>query len=170
MESGKLDSVINLTRRLIKINSENPVTTELQVQECICEYLSNLGFQIELVKYDTDRNNVIAIFPPLTQADSFGYEYFAFSGHMDTVPGYVQSRSNDAPVEDGKLYGRGACDMKGGIASFLVAINVFLQKYKFHLKKGIIKRGICVILSVDEENGDRGHIQKTTFVEASPRT
>ena len=60
MYSKNLSSVINLTRDLIKINSENPYTTELEVQEFLVQFLSDLDFQIEIVEYEKDRNTGFA--------------------------------------------------------------------------------------------------------------
>ena len=53
-----------------------------------------------------------------------------FDGHIDTVPvGNLKDWKHDpfhAVVEDGKLYGRGAADMKGAVAAFTVAVMAFL--------------------------------------------
>ena len=62
MYSNNANSVVNLARLLIRINSENPINTELLVQEFVHEFLSDLGFQLELIEYDTDRNNIVAFF------------------------------------------------------------------------------------------------------------
>jgi len=75
MYSKNLSSVINLTRDLVKINSENPNSTELEVQLYLVQYLSDLGFQIEIIEYAKDRNNIIALYPPLSKAKSFYYKY-----------------------------------------------------------------------------------------------
>jgi len=58
-----------------------------------------------------------------------GHPYFCYAGHTDVVPPGEAGWTHDpfgAEVADGVLYGRGACDMKGGIAAFVAALDDFL--------------------------------------------
>jgi succinyl-diaminopimelate desuccinylase len=153
----KFESVSRLCRELVQINSENPTHNELSLQRYLEAILTDLGFAYFLVPYAPNRNNIVALYPKLSDAESFGYHYMMFSGHMDTVPGYEVANSQEAPIIDGKLYGRGTCDMKGNIAAFLTAVQVFLRQSGIEHNGKIdtqkINRGICIVFTVDEEMG-----------------
>lgn len=154
---SRFNDVIQLTRELVQINSENP--NEKEIQDFLCKILESMGFEYDLVPYAENRNNIIAFYPPLTNSHCFNRKYIVFSGHQDTVPGYKITQSMDAPIKEGKMYGRGTSDMKGGIAAFLTAIRLFI-KDNIHIMKSSssseIERGICIILTVDEEAGCGG--------------
>lgn len=163
---SKFFDAIELTRDLIKINSENSTTTERKMQDFLVGILDEMGFGYEFIEYKTDRNNIVALFPPLEKSNNFFSRYVAFSGHMDTVFGYDETNSAEAIITSvdnnknnetyGKIWGRGACDMKGPIASFLTAIKVFIQDYNLDKIQNSMKRGICIIFTVDEERGCLG--------------
>jgi acetylornithine deacetylase len=76
------------------------------------------------------------------------------NGHMDVVPAGDPAQWRDDPfsgkVEDGKLYGRGSTDMKGGIASLLLAVQA-LQELGVRLKGDVIVQSV-----VEEESGGAG--------------
>ncbi len=76
------------------------------------------------------------------------------NGHVDVVPAGDSAQWSDDPfsgkVEDGKLYGRGATDMKGGNLSSLLAVSV-LQKLGVKLKGDVIFQSV-----VEEESGGAG--------------
>lgn len=157
IRDSRFNDVIQLTRDLVKINSENPNEHEIQV--FLCKTLASMGFEYELIPYDKDRNNIIAFYPPLKSSKRFDSKYIIFSGHQDTVPGYNITQSKEAPIIDGKIYGRGTSDMKGGIAAFFTSIRLFIHDFKLFQDPSIfntIKRGICIILTVDEEAGCGG--------------
>ena len=98
--------VFKLTRELIDIPS---VTGgESEIGNSLGELLSRLGYQVELQEVTDERANVIAT----TGAPA----RVVLSTHMDTVPPYIQSTEDDEFI-----YGRGACDAKGIIASQIAA-------------------------------------------------
>jgi succinyl-diaminopimelate desuccinylase len=74
---------------------------------------------------------------------------FVFLGHTDVVPPGPLERWLSPPFEpthrEGKLYGRGAADMKGGIAAFVTAVERFIKNYPDH------NGSIAVMLTSDEE-------------------
>jgi succinyl-diaminopimelate desuccinylase len=78
-----------------------------------------------------------------------GGPHFCYAGHTDVVPpGDVASWKDDpfaGVVRDGMLYGRGACDMKGGIAAFLAGLTDFLAEKPDH------KGSISLLITGDEE-------------------
>jgi succinyl-diaminopimelate desuccinylase len=74
---------------------------------------------------------------------------FCFAGHTDVVPTGPESAWKIPPfsptVEDGMLYGRGAADMKGSLASMIIACETFVQKHPNH------KGRIAFLITADEE-------------------
>ena len=72
-----------------------------------------------------------------------------FAGHTDVVPTGPEARWSNPPFEpkiiDGKLYGRGAADMKGSLAAMVVAVENFVQKHPKH------KGSIAFLITSDEE-------------------
>ncbi len=152
------EKAVELTRSLVKINSENPNTTELAMQKFLSKKLIEMGFEFDLVPSKPDRNNIIARFPPIDDSKHFDSKYIMFSGHMDTVPGYIETNATEAPIRDGRIWGRGTSDMKGAIACFLTAIEAFMEnndlKNPDNLDK--IKKGVCISLTVEEEMGCLG--------------
>ena len=72
-----------------------------------------------------------------------------FLGHTDVVPPGPLDKWHSPPFEptirDGKLYGRGTADMKGGIAAFTTAVERFIAEHPNH------QGSIAVMLTSDEE-------------------
>jgi acetylornithine deacetylase len=97
-----------LTRRLIDIESTTP--NEAAVGDFLCAELQRRGFEAGTMPVESARANVLATSPGQTRPD------IVFSTHMDTVPPFVPSSEDDR-----RIYGRGACDAKGIIASQIMA-------------------------------------------------
>jgi acetylornithine deacetylase/succinyl-diaminopimelate desuccinylase-like protein len=111
--------VIPLLERLISIDSVNPGLGgrgEEEIAMFVAEWARGAGLEIELDEAAPGRPNVIA-----TARGSGGGRTLLLNAHMDTV-GYEGMADPLTPrVEDGRLYGRGAYDMKAGLAACLVA-------------------------------------------------
>ncbi len=71
-------------------------------------------------------------------------------GHMDTVPAYGMNDPFSGRVEDGKLYGRGSCDMKGPLAAMLAAF-IGIKRSGLPLKGDLVFAGV-----IDEEQTGKG--------------
>jgi acetylornithine deacetylase len=89
-----------------------------------------------------------------TFAGSGGGPSLLFNGHIDVVPGDPRERWTSDPntpdVRDGNLYGRGACDMKGGVAAMTYAAEVLARL-------GVRLRGDLIVNTVtDEESSGAG--------------
>jgi len=114
------DEVLRYARALIAAPSENPGGTEDEVAEVAEGILADLGAEIRIVRSDEGRPSVVA------RIGSGERPRLAWNGHLDTVPtGDLSTWSSDpfeGAVVDGRLVGRGACDMKGPIASALAAV------------------------------------------------
>lgn len=126
----KLDAV-QLSQKLIQIPSYSGVNRE--VLEFLGNYLKNLGFSCDYLDYDGSNsyavNNLHAVFNP-KNSDKVLY----FAGHTDVVKeGDKAAWTHDpfaAKIVDGKLFGRGAADMKCAIACFVAAAEEFLSTEK----------------------------------------
>ena len=128
-------------------------TVSHQSNESICGHLEavlrSLGFAVERVEYrdpsGTPKVNLVA-----KKGDGVGgMAYFA---HTDVVPaGGWTGRTGgpfDPEVDDGRLYGRGSCDMKGSIAAMLAATEEALH--------GELREPLYIVLTADEEVGYLG--------------
>jgi acetylornithine deacetylase/succinyl-diaminopimelate desuccinylase family protein len=113
------DQVLAFARTLITARSENPGGTEEEVADVAATILTDLGASLEVVRSDDGRPSVVA------RLGSGDRPRLAWNGHLDTVPaGDPETWSSDpfaGEIVDGRLVGRGACDMKGPIASALGA-------------------------------------------------
>jgi succinyl-diaminopimelate desuccinylase len=129
-------NLIELTQQLVSIPSYlDNHTNERQLGEFIYNYLQALGhLQVEKQPVENERFNVIAHdgYPPRLM----------FCCHMDTVPpsGIWQYDLFAGQVVGDRLYGLGACDMKGGTASLLYALQTFKAT-----------KGLFLLFDVDEE-------------------
>ena len=114
------DEVLRYARALIATPSENPGGTEDEAVDVAIGILTALGAETRIVRSEEQRPSVVARF------GSGDRPRLVWNGHIDTVPagdpGSWTSGPFDGEVVDGRLVGRGACDMKGPIAAALGAI------------------------------------------------
>ncbi|MEZ8043572.1 succinyl-diaminopimelate desuccinylase [Vibrio sp. 10N.237.312.C02] len=115
-----------LVKDLISRQSVTP--EDAGCQDLMIERLKALGFEIEVMVFE-DTTNFWA--RRGTEAP-----LFAFAGHTDVVPAGPIEQWNTKPFEptivDGFLHGRGAADMKGSLASMIVAVEQFIAKHPDH--------------------------------------
>jgi acetylornithine deacetylase len=97
-----------LTRRLVDIESITP--NETAVGDFLCEELRRRGFDSQKMPVEASRANLLATWP------GHAHPEIVFSTHMDTVPPFIKSSEDEA-----RIYGRGACDAKGIIATQILA-------------------------------------------------
>ena len=136
-----------LVSKLIQMPSVNPPGYTVNVASFIRDWLSGLGFSSEFREYAKDKPNVIA-------RVGKGKPVLILNGHMDVVPPGDESRWVYPPfsgkVVEGKIYGRGATDMKGGLA---VIMTVFAELAPIIEKQG--SGTLILSATADEETG--GH-------------
>lgn len=138
------DEVLDLTRRIIRIDSTNG--NETPVAEELAAHLEGTGVECELVARDPARANLVARLPGSGQAPSL-----AFVGHSDVVPADPRDWTHPpfaAVVDDGGyLFGRGAIDMKNEVAARTVALAELARS-------GFRPRGdLWLLVVADEEDG-----------------
>lgn len=128
-----MTSALNQTLSLLKQLLARPSITPLDegCQALIGERLQALGFVLEWLPAGEGAQQVTNLWA--TRAGSTAdAPTLVFAGHTDVVPPgpaeHWQSPPFEPTVRDGHLYGRGASDMKGSIAAFVVALEQFLQK------------------------------------------
>ncbi len=116
---------LDLLKKLIKIESISP--NDNGCFDVIKQQFDGLNFAFEENNYKNISNLII------TNGDSKN-KTFCFLGHTDVVPPGPESEWTVPPfsgeIIDNKIYGRGAADMKGGVACFISALKEFLSEYK----------------------------------------
>ena len=124
-----------LAQALIRYPSVTPA--DCGVQAVLDGTLSGLGFVVHALPFGTT--------PNLFARVGTGSPHFCFAGHTDVVPPGSTGWTVDpfsGEVRDGVLIGRGACDMKGGIAAFVAAAATHIPK---------LKGSISLLITGDEE-------------------
>lgn len=145
-----------LLAELVRRPSVNPmgrtdldpaILHESRVTAFLEEHLRALGCEVQRQTYAEGRDNILATYTPPTPAPFS----VIFEAHTDTVPvdGMVVEPFA-AKIEGGKLYGRGACDVKAGVAVMLTAFARLVKEKP----PGSAK--VTVAFTVDEEHGGRG--------------
>lgn len=119
---------VALTQALTRIDSRNPLLVpdapgETGIAHFLCDILEDWGFSVELREAAPGRPNLIARIGP-SDAPAM-----MFAGHLDIVG--VEGMSHppfDAYINEGRIFGRGAADMKAGISSMCVAGLLAMQQ------------------------------------------
>jgi len=143
------DAVI-LLRKLVKIPSRNPPGEERELAEYVVAWLKEEGVDATLVLEPyIHRPQVVA-----TIKGDEGRPTLVLNGHLDVVPlGDVERWSVDpfgGEVKDGRLYGRGSCDMKGGLASMMLAAKAITESERR------LRGNLLLHFAVGEEKGEPG--------------
>ena len=136
-----MSDVLALASELISRRSITP--DDAGCQQAIAWRLQQAGFETEDLKFGEVDN--------LWATHGNGGPVLVLLGHTDVVPpGPVEAWSSDPfvpEVRDGVLYGRGAADMKGSVAAFVIAAERFVAKHPDH-------PGTLAILLTSDEEGD----------------
>tara|TARA_A100000171_G_C2138905_1_gene152886 strand:+ start:1159 stop:2334 length:1176 start_codon:yes stop_codon:yes gene_type:complete len=138
--------IVSLARDLIRCPSITPV--DAGALDVLTHSLQRLGFTCHRLVFKGDNG-------PETQNlfahIGTGSPHFCFAGHTDVVPAGEEASWQYPPFEgyldkDGFLYGRGAVDMKGAIASFVGAVDSFLTTFD-------VSRGTLSLMITGDEEG-----------------
>ena len=139
-----MDPSIQVLRDLVSVDSVNPSLVpgakgEAAAAEAVAAHMRKLGLDVHVQEAAPGRPNVIGVLEGRARGRSLMY-----CGHIDTV-GVEGMRAPFEPRErDGRLYGRGSQDMKGGIAAMIDAARVAAQR-------GFGAGRLIVAVVVDEE-------------------
>ncbi|MBX3010686.1 MAG: M20/M25/M40 family metallo-hydrolase [Caldilineaceae bacterium] len=137
--------VIELTQKLIAIPSET-TSSNAAINDFLQEWLTARNFTVERLSYleptGEEKVNLVAKL-------GTGQGGLGFFSHSDTVPGDAREWEPFAPtVADGKLYGRGSCDMKGPLAATLIAAA--------SIDPARLRKPLYLAIAADEEQGHHG--------------
>lgn len=129
--------VIELTQKMVEYPSESQ-TSNVEVTECIIKWLRELKFKIERIPY-IDKNGIDKI--SIVAKMGTGQGGLSLLSHNDVVPALpIQYKPK---IENGRLYGRGSCDMKGPLAATICAAAQF--------KASDLKKPLFIVVTADEE-------------------
>jgi len=156
--AARRDALVALTQGLVRIPTLNPPGRHYRdLVDWLAARLESHGWQVELIRAegapgDSDRWprwNLVARIEGTSPGDCVH-----FNGHHDVVEvgeGWTRDPFA-AEVEDGRIYGRGTCDMKGGIASAIIAAEAFVAA-----NPGF-SGAIELSATADEESGGYGGV------------
>ena len=133
-----MSDVLDLTLDLMSRRSVTP--EDAGCQALLAERLEGAGFKVEHLRYGEVDN----LWATHGQGNTL-----AFLGHTDVVPPGPEEAWQSAPFEpairDGRLYGRGAADMKGSVAAMVVALEQFVAAHPDYPGR------VALLLTSDEE-------------------
>src|SRR3954452_18907240 len=130
--------VFELTRQLVDIESVTPNEGEVcaYLESKVSDLAARFGGKVERMPVEAERDNLFV---------QFGRPDVVLSTHMDTVPPFFPSREDDE-----NIWGRGACDTKGIIASMVVASEQLLED-------GVRNFGLLFVVG-EEKNSAGAHL------------
>lgn len=161
------ERLVALLQQLIAIPSVTGSAAESEAQQAVARRLDAIGLETDLWQVDLPTLTADPDFPGLEAArdeawgvvgswpgDDPAAATVVLNGHIDVVPAGDRAAWSTSPwsgeVRDGQVYGRGACDMKGGLACQLLAVEVLRAA-------GVRLRGTVLVQSVGgEEDGGLG--------------
>jgi succinyl-diaminopimelate desuccinylase len=149
IEDTYLDLLIRITQELIRIPTQNPPGKEKDCAEFVHETLTEWGVKTEMVfEPYPHRPQVVA----MVNGNKSG-RTLILNGHMDVVPEGSRDRWEDDPyggiIKEGKIYGRGSSDMKGGLAVMMILAKLLKEK-------GFPRGRVLFQFVVGEETGEPG--------------
>jgi succinyl-diaminopimelate desuccinylase len=163
------EELLFVLKRLIQIPTENPPGKTIDIVNFLINevFLKEEGFRNEVISYI---ENGIELHNLITKI-GYGRNKIFLSGHFDVVPVGDQNKWNYPPFSakevDGKVYGRGSADMKGGITSLIGTMKLLKTNPKFLNNFELVFLG-----TADEETGmsgsftlaERGYLDKAQLL------
>lgn len=158
------DKAVSFLQQMVSIPSVTG--DEAAIQKFVGEYLDELGLDVDIWETDWEelkkhpgyrpvargyegRPNIVA-----THKGSGGGRSLLLNGHTDVIPVGNGEGWTDSPwsatIKDGRVYGRGSCDMKSGVASHILAVE-FLKAAGVKLKGDVL-----INVVIDEEVSGHG--------------
>jgi len=142
--------LVSTVQDLVRIPSVNPPGNEKPVAEYLYQLLNKWGFEIDIINDPSPhRPQILAKLPGNGERPPL-----ILNGHMDVVPEGDHSQWTDHPfsgsLHNGRIYGRGSCDMKGGIGVALEVARV-IQLSELELNGDLV-----LAFAIGEETGEPG--------------
>lgn len=143
-----MNEITSLLHQLVAIDSINPDLViggagEQEIAHFVAQWLERAGVEVTLDESVPGRPNVIGIV-----RGSGGGSSLLLNAHMDTVGVAGMQRAHEPVIEENRLYGRGAFDMKGGLAAIMMATA--------RAKKLALRGDVILTAVADEENASLG--------------
>ena len=166
---GMKDEIIDRIGRLVQVPSVNPkypgvdgpsvLGGETEANRLVARWYEEAGCEVDLWEEESKRANAVGVLK-----GGGGGRSLIFNGHIDTVP---TGRSEDwkwsdpfsGRVEDGRIYGRGSCDMKGPVVAQLMAATA-LQRADVRLKGDLILESVVGEEVIDHEVGTTATVRR----------
>ena len=145
---------VTLTQQLVRFDTINPTTPEVECARFLAELLEKGGFRVRLHEFAPGRASLVAAMPGGSKAP------LCFAGHIDTVPLGAAPWTRDpfaGETDAGRLYGRGSSDMKSGIAALTCAALDLVRAGQLR------DAGLTLVFVAGEETGCEGaaHLART---------
>lgn len=154
------DEVVNLCRDLVRFKSVNPPGDELEIAEYVAGALREAGLIVEVIPHTPTRASVLARLRGSGDVPALFY-----TGHLDVVPVGAEEWLHDpfgGEVIEGRLWGRGSSDMKGGDAAMIAAAKI-LAAADLSLKGDLI-----LAFTAGEEGEQLGATELATRLDSIP--
>lgn len=138
-------ALAQLCSELVKIDSINPPGNETRLAEYCARYLESLSLEVTKINHGQNRSSLLARLPGKGNKPGV-----LLSAHLDTVPPGLSAWKNDplsGLIADGNVYGRGAADMKGGMAPILYTVSMLKTR---------LEGDIYIALTAGEETDSLG--------------
>lgn len=135
---------ISLTKSLLRFDTINPPGRERDCTRYAGRLLEEWGFRVDYHEYDDARTSLVA-----RAGGIEGQAPLCLTGHIDTVALGAAPWTRDAfagEIDGDRLYGRGASDMKAGVAAILLAARAFASRLSG-------TPGLVIVLTAGEEGG-----------------
>ena len=121
------DEAVSLLQRILQTDTTNPPGNELEAAQILDDFFRAHGVETEVDEFLSGRANLLARLP----GEGRDRPSLMLCGHMDVVPASGTAWDADpfaAELRDGKIYSRGASDMKSGLAAMAVAVANLRQE------------------------------------------
>ena len=166
---GMKQEIVDGVSRVVQVPSVNPkypgvdydeeVGGESDANKVIADFYEKTGCDMDVWAEEPGRNNVVG-----TIKGSGGGRSLIFNGHIDTVPtgrheDWKFSNPFSGRVENNNIYGRGACDMKGGVVAQAMAATA-LHRAGVKLKGDLILESVVGEEVMDHEAGTTATIKR----------
>jgi acetylornithine deacetylase len=152
---ARQDELLDLLQALIRYETPSPpARNTAEAQQFVARYLQALGFEIDQWEVYPGDPNVVAV---IKGSESESTQSLIINGHIDVAEVAKDEPWETAPftphIKKGRIYGRGAADMKGGLAGALFAIKL-LKEAGIHLQGDLIFQSV-----IGEEVGEAGTLE-----------